>query len=386
MAFGNTSDTLGPAFAGYTIGAILFGVTLLQAYHYFMTNSGNRYQMISVIIILVLDTLHFAFAIHMLFNFLLAISGNPHHVPWVIWSLKVVLLQSLVFFVLYVQGMYLHKMWMYINKNRDGPSLLSSRFRRWLKAYVVLLAVLAVGVGVLFLVELQKINDISNFSMEFTYVIYVGFGTACLVDLGIAVAMCLMLYKSSGGITRKSNLIVTKLIQYIVGTGLLTSLGALMCMVLYIAKPISLLYLGVEYSMTRLYAISILAHYNSQNRLREQWNEPAEVKGKSLLYFNDPEKFAQTGQSSDLETRSEGYYGRSGGRAGHRRRTSSLPPDTPESWQRPLSRNKERRYIFHEHEETLVQQSPHFGRRSASPPARKQCYSLGRDTSSETEL
>ncbi|KAJ3513864.1 hypothetical protein NMY22_g14916 [Coprinellus aureogranulatus] len=324
----------------------------------------------------------------MLFNFLLAISGNPHHVPWVIWSLKA-MGSVQVFFVLYVQGMYLHKMWMYINKNRDGPSLLSSRFRRWLKAYVVLLAVLAVGKNPvtdrripklticsysrcwLFLVELQKINDISNFSMEFTYVIYVGFGTACLVDLGIAVAMCLMLYKSSGGITRKSNLIVTKLIQYIVGTGLLTSLGALMCMVLYIAKPISLLYLGVEYSMTRLYAISILAHYNSQNRLREQWNEPAEVKGKSLLYFNDPEKFAQTGQSSDLETRSEGYYGRSGGRAGHRRRTSSLPPDTPESWQRPLSRNKERRYIFHEHEETLVQQSPHFGRRSASPPARK---------------
>ena len=33
----------------------------------------------------VLDALHFAFAIHMLFNFLLVISGNPHNEPWVIW-------------------------------------------------------------------------------------------------------------------------------------------------------------------------------------------------------------------------------------------------------------------------------------------------------------
>lgn len=367
MPFENTSDTLGPAFAGYTIGAILFGVTLLQAYHYFSSNSGTKWQKISVIIILILDTIHFAFAIHMLFNFLLAISGSPHHTPWVIWSLKA-MGSVQVFFVIYVQGLYLYKMWMY---SRDGLSLLTTRFRRILKAYVIVLSALAIGVGVLFLVELQKIDNIYDFSIEFTYVIYVGFGTACLVDLGIAIAMCLMLYKSSGGITRKSNMIITTLIQYIVGTGLLTSLMALMCMVLYIAKPISLLYLGVEYSMTRVYAISILALYNSQNRLREQWNEPADVKGKSLLYFNDPEKLAQTGHSSDFETRSEGYYRRTRGRASHRRRTNSLPPESPESWQRPLTRNRERRYIFHEHEETLVQHSPYFGRRSSSPPARR---------------
>lgn len=56
--------------------------------------------------------------------------------------------------------------------------------------------------------------------------------------MGIAAAMCLMLYKSSGGITKRyaqivlvfkgtfnmtrSNMIVTTLIQYVVGTGLLT--------------------------------------------------------------------------------------------------------------------------------------------------------------------
>ncbi|KAJ2919594.1 hypothetical protein MD484_g807, partial [Candolleomyces efflorescens] len=168
---------------------------------------------------------------------------------------------------------------------------------------------------IVFLVELQKIEVINNFTLEFEYVIYVGFGTTALIDMGIAAAMCLMLYKSSGGITKRSNMIVTTLIQYTVGTGLLTSLGALMCMVLYIAKPVSLLYLGVEYSMTRckhqhvivmhsfiypylqftylpsaVYAISVLALYNSQSRLRDRWNEPADLKGGSMLYFAEPEK------------------------------------------------------------------------------------------------
>lgn len=364
MAYGNTSDTLGPAFAGYTIGAILFGVTLLQAYYYFVENRGSKWQKRTVTAVLVLDGLHFAFAIHMLFNFLLVISGNPHNEPWVIWSLKA-MGSVQVFFVVFVQSLYLYKMWMYVAI--QTLNLLSKRFQIILKAYVLVLTTLAYGVGVLFLYELQKIDDISNFSDEFTYVIYVGFGTVCLVDLGIAVGMCLMIYKSSGGITRKTRMIVTTLIQYIVGTGFLTSLAALMCMILYIARPISLLYLGVEYSMTRIYAISILALYNTQNRLHNKWNEPNEIKGKSLLYFKDPFK-EQTGMSSDLETRSEGYYPRPRGRETHRRRTNSMP-ETPESWQRPLSRNKERRYIFHEHEETLVQQSPWM--RSESPPARR---------------
>ncbi|KAF6750445.1 hypothetical protein DFP72DRAFT_515102 [Ephemerocybe angulata] len=328
-----TADMLGPAFAGYTIGAVLFGVTLLQAYHYFMTNHGSNWQKITVGIILILDTIHFSFAIHMFFVYLLTTSGSPSLESWVVWSLKA-MGSTQVIFIIYVQGLYLYKIWMY---SRSSPVLLSTRFSRTLKAWVVFLSILALGIGVLFLVELQKIQVITSFDIEFEYVIYVGFGTVCLVDLGIALAMCLMLYKSSGGITKKSNMIITQLIQYIVGTGLLTSLSALMCMVLYIAEPTSLLYLGVEYSNTRLYAISVLALYNSQSRLRDKLSEPADLKGSSHLYFADPDKFAHTNQEPELGSSqcesgagsSNGYprparkrAGAAGSR-GHRKGTSS---------------------------------------------------------------
>ncbi|RXW22280.1 hypothetical protein EST38_g3582 [Candolleomyces aberdarensis] len=214
MSPGASGTTLGAAFAGFTIGAVLFGITITQAYNYFMYASApTKSQRISVIIILILDCLHFAFSVHMLFNYLLQISGSTNVIPWVVWSLK---------------------------------------------AFVIFLSLLAM----VFLVELQKIKVIHSFTLEFEYVIYVGFGTTAFIDMGIAAAMCLMLYKSSKGVTRKSNMIVTTLIQYVVGTGLLTSLGALMCMVLYIAKPVSLLYLGVEYSMTKCKPDEFIAFIN----------------------------------------------------------------------------------------------------------------------------
>ncbi|KAJ2920801.1 hypothetical protein H1R20_g16291, partial [Candolleomyces eurysporus] len=299
MSPGASGTTLGAAFAGFTIGAVLFGITITQAYNYFMyANAPSKSQRISVIIILILDSLHFAFSVHMLFNYLLQISGSTNVIPWVVWSLK---------------------------------------------AFVISLSLLAM----VFLVELQKIEVIHSFTLEFEYVIYVGFGTTAFIDMGIAAAMCLMLYKSSKGVTRRSNMIVTTLIQYVVGTGLLTSLGALMCMVLYIAKPVSLLYLGVEYSMTKLYAISVLALYNSQSRLREQWNEPADLKGGSMLYFAGPEKgvvgggsSGQEGSSSTQVTTSDEYtrhYRRS---RRHRRRTSSLPGSPEDSDYRPLTRGE----------------------------------------------
>lgn len=389
--------TLGPAFAGYTIGAVLFGVTLLQAYHYFLTSGGSRSQKITVMIILLLDTIHFAFAIHMFFSYLLLqpreCLGTPDY-HWVVWSLKA-MGDVQVIFIIYVQALYLYKIWIY-----SRNVLLTPRFRRFLKGWVVLLSILAIGVGILFLYELQKIKVIQKFETEFEYAIIIGFGTVCFIDLGIAVAMCLMLYYTSSGIGKRSNMIVTQLIQYIVGTGLLTSLSALMCMVLYIANPTSLLYLGVEYSNTRLYAISVLALYNSQSRLRDSWNEPRDLKGSSLIHFADPGKYLHTQEESALETRSldlPGPHGnrrmsrrltadtnqRTRSRRGHRRRTSSMPDvdlnllpesDRPASPESPGGSDLGRRYIFHDAEETLVQESPTLGanqtQRQAQPRSR----------------
>ncbi|KAH6912176.1 hypothetical protein BKA70DRAFT_1422895 [Coprinopsis sp. MPI-PUGE-AT-0042] len=312
--------TLGAAFYGYTLGAALFGITIAQAYQYFMAKKyGPRWQAYIVGAILVLDTLHFTFAMHMMYTFLLQVVGDTGVEYKVVWSLKS-MGSVQVFFTIFVQALYLNKIWtcgfgalysvvQHISAGKY-PIFPRNNFANTMQAVVVILTLLAIGVGIGFLIELQKINSIQHFDLRFEYVIYLGFGVTSLVDMTIAAVMCIMLHKSSAGTSKRSSAIVVTLIQYIVGTGLLTSLGALMIMVLYIAWPGSLLYLGVEYSMTRLYAISVLALYNSQARLREKFNETRPLDGASMLYFAQPNKIishpGRRGQSETPQRRATG--------------------------------------------------------------------------------
>ncbi|KAG2005549.1 hypothetical protein CC2G_001945 [Coprinopsis cinerea AmutBmut pab1-1] len=336
--------TLGAAFYGYTIGAALFGITITQAYHYFMTTTkyGAAWQLYIVIMILVLDTLHFLFAVHMMYTYLLVQLGDTEVMSKVVGSLKS-MGSVQVFFTIFVQALYLHKIWTF-SRNQ----LLSKRFGRALRAIVASLSLMAIGVGILFLIELQKIDDIKNFSLRFEYVIYVGFGATAFIDMGIAAAMCLMLHKSSPGTKRSSQIIVT-LIQYIVGTGLLTSLGALLIMVLYIAWPNSLLYLGIEYSMTRLYAISVLALYNSQARLRDKLNQTRDLNGASMLYFAEPDKIIthHGGTESPVDMN------------GHAHDPQPRRGDTLDTFATPSSgRHLTRLFENLDAEDTLVERSP----------------------------
>lgn len=154
--------------------------------------------------------------------------------------------------------------------------------------------------------------------------------------------------------------------------------------------------------------------YNSQSRLRERWNEPADLRGGSHLYFADSEtamggggglSSGREGTSSTQFTTSDEYthqYHRRS-RRGHRTTPNSGPNSTPthgddddadEEARRPLTRGSSRRsrhtrrdsrrnardrdrdrYIFHEHEATLVQDSPL--RAVSTPPTTRMSLPCG---------
>ncbi|EFI26856.1 hypothetical protein CC1G_15258 [Coprinopsis cinerea okayama7 len=394
--------TLGAAFYGYTIGAALFGITITQAYHYFMTTTkyGAAWQLYIVIMILcvhyipqigkyhpdavansprVLDTLHFLFAVHMMYTYLLVQLGDTEVMSKVVGSLKS-MGSVQVFFTIFVQACVILNWVRLVGPFSTSINTvlqpLPTQDLDFFKKPAVVKTVWTCATGdccksephghrskqgseflpllrsnalnPVFLIELQKIDDIKNFSLRFEYVIYVGFGATAFIDMGIAAAMCLMLHKSSPGTKRSSQIIVT-LIQYIVGTGLLTSLGALLIMVLYIAWPNSLLYLGIEYSMTRLYAISVLALYNSQARLRDKLNQTRDLNGASMLYFAEPDKIIthHGGTESPVDMN------------GHAHDPQPRRGDTLDTFATPSSgRHLTRLFENLDAEDTLVERSP----------------------------
>ncbi|KAF4612444.1 hypothetical protein D9613_003975 [Agrocybe pediades] len=106
--------------------------------------------------------------------------------------------------------------------------------------------------------------------------------------------MCLILHAMGSGTESRSESVLETIIQYFIGSGLLTSLAAIMCIVLYVAQPNTLIYLGLELSVTRLYANSVLAMSNARKGLHQRLNETVELKFPSNMFFGEPDPMSDT--------------------------------------------------------------------------------------------
>jgi hypothetical protein len=219
----------------------------------------------------------------MIYSFILLLIGYADRGPLVIWSLKALVAVQVVI-VVTVQFFYLWQIWR-LSKNLH---LLPRRFTRVAQFFVGFSALYALAIAIFLLQELRKITFLVGYSSDIEFVIYVGFGSTAFVDCTIAAAMCLILHRSNGG-TGRTESVVETLIQYFIGTGLLTSFSAILCIALYVAQPGTLLYFGMEFSMTRLYTNSILAMFNARKQLRERLEEPLELKLPSNMMFEHPE-------------------------------------------------------------------------------------------------
>lgn len=284
---GDLHTTLAAVFYGFSVGAILFGITIRQAYQYYITASNDPIaQKLVIGLVCLLDTFHLVFSMYLVYSFILEAIGFAQAAANVLWSLKA-LGSVQVFMIILVQGFYLSQIW-----RLSGNLLLARTFSLAVQVFVVFIALFALAVAVIFFTQLQKIDVVHSFSTGFVYTVYLGFGSTAIIDCSIAAAMCLLLYRSSAG-TIKSETVLETLIQYFIGSGLLTSFASIMCIVLYVAQPNTLLYLGMEFSVTRLYANSLLAMSNARRQLRDKLDETMELRLPNNLFFTEPDHIAQ---------------------------------------------------------------------------------------------
>ncbi|KIM37881.1 hypothetical protein M413DRAFT_448151 [Hebeloma cylindrosporum] len=285
--FEDLHTTLAAVFYGFSVGAILFGITIRQAYQYYTSPSNDPIvQKLVIGLVCLLDAFHLAFSMYLVYSFILQAAGFSQASGNVLWSLKA-LGSTQVFLIILVQGFYLSQIW-----RLSGNLLLPRKFSLAIQIFVVFIALFALAVAVIFFTQLQKIDVVHSFSTDFVYMVYLGFGSTAIIDCAIATAMCLLLYRSSAG-TIKSETVLETLIQYFIGSGLLTSFAAIMCIVLYVAQPNTLLYLGMEFSVTRLYANSLLAMSNARRHLRDRLDETMELRLPNNLFFTEPDQMTQ---------------------------------------------------------------------------------------------
>jgi len=251
------TSTFGAILIGSFIATMLYGLTTLQTYLYYVYYpKDSRSTKALVAIIWVLDTLHAAFMAYSVYFYLVISYFNPALLAVGHWSLFLSIAFNTVIACI-VQIFFLVRI----------HQLCSIKYRWWVTSLIgfIVLAHFAFGVEtVVFMFikrDLAKLSEISLIAAT-PFAIF-----AVLSDIMIAGALCYLLHDSRSGFKR-TDTIISILIIYAINRCLLTSVVAVVEVIVYCTLPKSLWFLAIDFFIGKLYANSLLATLNSRAAIR----------------------------------------------------------------------------------------------------------------------
>ncbi|KAL1950770.1 hypothetical protein VTO73DRAFT_5894 [Trametes versicolor] len=248
-------NTFGAALIGLIVGAVLFGITILQTFTYFGNyNEDSRIVKSLVIILTVLDALHLVLCTRTIYWYLITNFTDADNLDKTTWSMALQTdCNGLIGLI--VEVFFARRVWMMSHN--------------WLITGVILvLAALHFGLGVVFTAQSFILGRFSKFK-SLTWVTCLGLGAAAAADILIAGAMCYYLYRKRTGL-KKTDSLVTTLMLYSINTGLATSIIGTISVISFGAMPTNFVWLGFFWIMGKCYVNSFLALLNSRDRLREK--------------------------------------------------------------------------------------------------------------------
>ncbi|KAG1734438.1 uncharacterized protein EDB91DRAFT_588929 [Suillus paluster] len=246
-------NTFGALFIAVIFAAILFGVTNVQALIYFQTHedTGMTFYKLVVILLWTLDALHLALIIHGVYYYLVINYANVAALSGLVWSAKLQIpVDTLMIWGVHL--LYVHRIWI-ISKGRS----------RALPITVGIIVVLGSGVAISLNWATYRCRTFEDLLKTFEWANYSTLGTLSFLDILIASSLCYLLITSRTG-SSSTDSFLTKLMSYIITTGCLTSIFSLTVIITCAAMPKNFIYLGVEFSLAKVYVNSYIALLNAQ--------------------------------------------------------------------------------------------------------------------------
>ncbi|KAF5370471.1 hypothetical protein D9615_009756 [Tricholomella constricta] len=219
-----------------------------------------------------LDTLHLAFVTHGLYFYLVSNFGNLVALVSPTWSFLVEIYLTCVSDFI-VRCIYGRRVWIVTGQNK------------LLAACIAITSTLTCVTGFAFASRAFSVKTFENFS-KISYFLYIALGSGVVADLLIASSLCLYLSKSRTGF-RKTDSIVNALIMYAINTSLLTTICSAACFITYTIWPKEFTFIGIYFSLSKLYLNSLLATLNNREALAEKISG---VSNFSLSNMNSPSK------------------------------------------------------------------------------------------------
>ncbi|KAJ6510536.1 hypothetical protein C8R45DRAFT_964440 [Mycena sanguinolenta] len=251
------TKVLGPSEIAVLASYALFGVTTSQTYTYF-TRFPNDPRILKSLVIFVwsCELAHIVVTANTLYTISVLDFDHPE-------GLVYVPLPILVSFFINgiieccVQGFFAFRIYR-LSGRRYIPAVI------WTLGFTqLLLSVLPLVSG-----TLQGLIPIAAFETQQTWVVYSTMGVSAANDLIIATTLVYYLYLERAHAARRTIIVIDKLIQWTIETGVITSTAAFLELIFFATMPLNFYWLAVDILLGELFSNSFLASLNSRTMLR----------------------------------------------------------------------------------------------------------------------
>ncbi|KAG1742683.1 uncharacterized protein EDB91DRAFT_290976 [Suillus paluster] len=133
---------------------------------------------------------------------------------------------------------------------------------------IVVFAFLRLIAAIISTVEMIELKTLSAFRRDVGWVFTAGLSLSCVVDVLVAVVLCVTLRTSRSAYSNMDR-IINSIILYTLENNSLTSAATIISMICWVTMP-NLVFLGVHFVLSKLYANSLLATLNSRKQLQEE--------------------------------------------------------------------------------------------------------------------
>ncbi|KAN0136002.1 hypothetical protein V8E53_006163 [Lactarius tabidus] len=261
--------TLGAILLGCVVSAALTGMTIVQTFLYFRLYPKDQPRIkLMVIGVLLLDTTHSSLMIASTWDYFVLNFGNEEVVDKIpiTLGLTVAFTATITFLV---QLFFSHRVYRL------------SRNNLYITAPLVLLSCGRLVAALVSTTEMGRLKSFHAFVEHYGYVFTLGLSMACTVDLGITAAMCYFLQMSRTGFGTMDH-VIDIIMLYTLNNGALTCVTTIVSMILWLTMPRNLIFLGLHFTISKLYANSLLATLNSRRLIRKR-TKMGVVEGEHAL-------------------------------------------------------------------------------------------------------
>ncbi|KAK7686481.1 hypothetical protein QCA50_010077 [Cerrena zonata] len=281
-ALEDVRNTLGATLIGTFLSAVLSGILSLQVaiYYQVYTVDFSRNRMM-VGLLWILDTIHVSMAFGASWTYLITNRGNDAIADFIPWTIAVtVALTAIITFCthcFFAQRVY----------TLGGRKL-------WLTGPILLLAFGRLFAALVSTSEMIRLRSYAAFVEQYGWIFTAGLSSAATVDILITVSLVIILQRSRTGYSTSTDHIIDSIALYTIETGMITCVTTIVSLICWVSMPNNLIFLALHFTISKLYANSVLATLNARRSLRKRTQFSTDFQPSLPVISSDPEPVRET--------------------------------------------------------------------------------------------